>query len=73
MYKTATEPIQQHTAVRYNCWLWRTTKNLLFQQTANNFWSSDAWSLVTSQVQVDFLAAFFLHSVESVEEVGGLE
>jgi hypothetical protein len=47
--------------------------NLLSQKPANNFYSSDARRSSTGQMSFDFLAAFCVHSVESVEKGAGLE
>jgi len=50
-YKTVHEPIQQHTAVRYNSWLRWTTIKLRLQQTVTQFYSPDVRRPFRSQVQ----------------------
>jgi hypothetical protein len=51
LYTTLKEPIQQHTAVRFNSWLRWTALNLRLQQTVTHFYSSDVRRPFRSQVQ----------------------
>jgi hypothetical protein len=73
VYKTVYETIQQNTAVRYNSRLKWSAMNLRLQQTVTHFCSSDVRRPFITQVQLCVVAAFCVHSVESVEDVWGEE
>jgi len=61
MYKTVNEPVQQHTAVRYNSWLQRTATNLRLQQTVTHLCSSDVRRPFRRQMQF-VCCGCFLHA-----------
>jgi hypothetical protein len=53
VYKKINEPIQQHTAVRYNCWLGSTAMKLGPQQTVNQYYTLPS----TAKYILSFVAA----------------
>jgi len=71
VYESFSETNQQNQVVRYNSWLRWNSMNLRFQQTVTNFYPSDVRRPFRSQVQFVVVAAFCVHSVESVEDVWG--
>jgi hypothetical protein len=73
VYQTVKEAIKQHTSVRYINRLRWTPLNLCPQQTISQFYSSKARRPFTSQVHFVAVAAFWVQSVDSDEDVWGKE
>jgi hypothetical protein len=73
VYKRLKEPIKQHTAVRYINRLRRTALNRCLQQTVTQSYSSKEPRPYRSQVHFVAVAAFWMHSVKSDEDVCGKE
>jgi hypothetical protein len=72
MYKTANEPIQQHTAVRYNSWLRWTALNTRLQQCHPDFRSPPSFQRPNAVCHLLLLCAciYLFHLMEFWGEGG---